>query len=118
MSKVGKFTKHGVKFLTNGSNVGPLVTYDTLKRSYSCTRCGGRIEEVFNGAVHYAVCGRCGNMEEFTSHAQERREEVEAAEVMHGLPVELQLKYRNQPRFSEKDLKEIEGLLFAGGSHA
>jgi len=68
------------------------ISYKKLLRGYRCNICGGKIVEFPpNGDVSewHVACGKCHGVN-FIHDYEMKRQELEAQEVVAGLPVELQ----------------------------
>ena len=63
------------------------ITYDTLRREYQCSKCGGRLVEKWDDQW-LIECGRCGS-HDFVHDNQAARDYHEVREVLDGLPQEL-----------------------------
>ena len=97
---------------------GKSATIDALIMDYRCVECGGRliatpviVDYIVVG--HQIVCGLCAG-EEF-EHAREiRKQQVEAVEVLAGLPQELQKAVMRQRlgALSDMEQKELSKCLF------
>ena len=75
---------HDVK-IDNGST----ISYRAVYLDYRCRECGGTIVCRNDGVRDWIECGRCHG-QEFIHTSEIRKQEVQAAEIMSGLPAELQ----------------------------
>jgi hypothetical protein len=104
--------------LSNGKH----IHRDGLRHDYRCRACDGRIEftAITEGLLvvgYEAKCGLCGG-EDFIHNGQVRDQEVDAAKVLVGLPVELQRRAMKTLRSRQGDdderIKDAAAALYGG----
>lgn len=97
---------------------GRIYTYHAMSYDWLCAECEGRIVQRSERdpeteiITDWAECGRCGGRE-FKPAGSVRQEQIEAVEVLAGLPQELQQAVvKARRRNDEAALKDAASLLY------